>query len=110
VIGLCQPPFDDCDHQVGTGCEANLDLDALNCGHCGNPCNGQGQSCTLGRCCGPPPLGTYQGTCSNCTACDGVLSCLCNDGGGNQVPTSFSYRSCSLDITNCSGVLKCAGC
>jgi hypothetical protein len=110
VIGLCQPPFADCDGQVGTGCEANLNLDALNCGRCGHTCTGQGQSCTFGSCCGPPPAGSYQATCSSCTSCDGVLSCLCQDSGGTPVPTTFSLGACALDITNCGGVLKCAGC
>jgi hypothetical protein len=35
----CAAPWENCDSNTANGCEANLNTDALNCGHCGNPCS-----------------------------------------------------------------------
>ncbi|MFT3707031.1 MAG: hypothetical protein QM817_05115 [Archangium sp.] len=106
--GPCQPGFADCDG-MPNGCEAELGNDSFNCGACGRQCFA-GETCALGRCCGMPPMGSYQSTCQNCEACNGVLQCLCEDGVQVLHPTSFPLGTCVGDITNCNGVLQCAGC
>jgi hypothetical protein len=105
--GPCQPGFDDCDG-MPNGCEADLGSDSMNCGACGRACLGL-DTCSLGRCCGPIPPGSYQATCQACEACNGLLQCLCEDAVQNLHPTSFPIGTCG-NITNCNGVLQCAGC
>ena len=39
----------DCDGEIATGCETNIDNDELHCGACGVPCDG-GQMCRSGSC------------------------------------------------------------
>lgn len=108
--GVCLPGFDDCDGQDVNGCEADLGADPSHCGRCGTACNSS-DSCLAGRCCGALPSGTYQTSCSGCEACDGVLSCLCNDAAQNPTPASISLQPpCAAGYTNCNGVLLCDGC
>jgi hypothetical protein len=38
VIVKCTPGYDDCDEVVASGCEVELNSDALNCGECGLAC------------------------------------------------------------------------
>lgn len=35
----CTAPWDNCDGVAGNGCEANLNTDGANCGHCGGACS-----------------------------------------------------------------------
>ncbi len=48
LIAGCNPPFADCDGVFANGCEANTDLDGMNCGTCGHSCNGA--TCLAGQC------------------------------------------------------------
>lgn len=106
--GPCQPGFADCDG-MPNGCEAELQVDSNNCGMCGRACFGS-ETCVFGRCCGPLPMGSYQASCSGCEACNGVLTCLCDDAMQNPQPASIPLGSCGSNITNCNGVLLCNGC
>jgi hypothetical protein len=108
VLGGCQPGFANCNTNPLDGCEAELSVDQGNCGMCGVMCSA-GETCALGRCCGAIPAGTYQATCSNCEACNGVLSCLCEDSMQVLRPAAIPL-GCALGITNCNGALLCNGC
>lgn len=107
ALGACQPGFEDCDLMPMNGCEAELGMDSMNCGTCGRQCSA-GESCVFARCCGMPPMGSYLMTCQGCEACDGVLSCLCEDNGTVLQPTSMPL-GCPM-ISNCNGVLTCGSC
>jgi hypothetical protein len=110
VLGACEPGFEDCNGQLPDGCEAELGFDPLNCGRCGRACGGS-ETCELGACCVALPAGTYQASCVGCTACEGVLSCLCQDVTQALVPTSIPLDPpCPGGFTNCNGVLQCQGC
>jgi len=105
----CNPGYADCDAGTNDGCESFLPADLANCGVCGHPCFGS-ELCIMGRCCGPLPMGSYLTTCTMCEACNGLLTCLCDD--AMQIPrlTSFPFPTCPTNITNCNGVLQCNGC
>jgi hypothetical protein len=107
VVGPCLFGFEDCDGLAANGCEADLGL-AANCGTCGHDC-GAGW-CNAGQCCQDPPVGTYQATCTGCTACAGTLSCLCNDQAQNPTATSIPLAGCAQGFFNCNGVLTCGAC
>lgn len=108
VLGGCQPGFENCNMNPVDGCEAELSVSQSHCGMCGIACQGT-DTCTMGRCCGAPPAGSYQSTCFGCEACFGLLTCLCEDSMANLVPTSFPL-GCAGDYTNCDGGLLCDGC
>ena len=52
VISQCKPDYDDCNGILSDGCEANLLLDASNCGSCGTKCP-SGQVCYSSKCIKP---------------------------------------------------------
>ncbi len=58
-IIACDAGFEDCDGEVGNGCEADLAYDPLNCGACGDACSdvypNAGVECLVGAC--------YMGPC-----------------------------------------------
>lgn len=82
TLGACDPDWADCDDDLTTGCEANLETDALNCGTCGticpDPLSCQAGECTLvcdpgmGDCNNDPSDGceTPVGTVAHCGGCD----------------------------------------
>lgn len=45
----CDQGFDDCDAEVGNGCEAELATDEAHCGLCGHPC-ALNEQCVAGAC------------------------------------------------------------
>jgi len=53
VVSGCKSGYGDCDGSTGNGCEANLLLDANNCGSCGTKCP-SGQLCYNTVCKVPP--------------------------------------------------------
>ncbi len=106
AMGVCQPGFDDCNANASDGCEVDVRTSQAHCGGCGQFCN---DTCVMGQCCGPLPAGSYQATCTGCEACNGVLSCLCNDGVLN-VPASTPLVPCPGGFNNCNGVLQCNAC
>jgi hypothetical protein len=48
-IGVCLPPYGDCNRLVADGCETNLGSDNANCGACGMACP-SGKNCVNGMC------------------------------------------------------------
>ena len=52
AVGDCAAPFADCDKQYVNGCESNLQVDAANCGVCGDKCTlaHATASCAAGVC------------------------------------------------------------
>lgn len=110
VITSCAPGFDDCNGDPQDGCEIDLNLSPANCGQCGRVCMGQSM-CLGGGCCAPTlPPGSYQSTCIDCEACDGVLRCRCNDAAQMLQNTSLPLFPPCGNITNCNGALQCNGC
>jgi hypothetical protein len=111
---VCDPGFADCNSPtIADGCETELAVDPMNCGVCGHPCFSPPETCVLGRCCGPLPMGSYMSTCTGCEACNGLLTCMCDD--AMQIPRATSIPlnpPCGppSGITNCNGVLQCNGC
>jgi hypothetical protein len=83
VVGPCQYPFADCDHNPANGCEVNISSDPANCGACGAHCT-TGLACQGAMClpCTMNPQGAHdacegvctdtQGDPSNCGACGTV--------------------------------------
>jgi Stigma-specific protein, Stig1 len=55
AVGVCGAGFGDCDGLAANGCEAQLSMDARNCGRCGGAC-AAGESCSAGVC--RPPFAT----------------------------------------------------
>ncbi len=53
----CLATFDDCNADLGDGCEVNLQSDAKNCGSCNNACPNNVQ-CKLGKC-APPVVDAF---------------------------------------------------
>ena len=52
-VGGCAPGFADCDNKGNNGCETNTQVDANNCGNCGNICPAlpnAGPACSAGKC------------------------------------------------------------
>lgn len=110
--GECFPGFVDCNMDPQDGCEAQpMGSDGLNCGQCGRMCVGA-QSCNGGLCCNSTlPSGSYQSTCINCEACEGVLTCLCQDQTMALQPASIPLTpTCPSGVFNCNGVLQCTAC
>jgi hypothetical protein len=51
-------------------------------------------------------VGPYQATCTNCTACDGKLFCMCEAGPTMFVPAIVNL-GCPTSYLNCFGNLIC---
>jgi MYXO-CTERM domain-containing protein len=66
VLGACDAGFGDCDQDPATGCEAELALDAQNCGACGTVCSfaHAAASCAANAC----ALGACDAGYDNCDA------------------------------------------
>jgi hypothetical protein len=104
----------DCDHNPGTGCEANLSNDPRNCGQCGNTC--VGGSCTNSGCVlAQPGTLTYTFGDFECIATDGInvyfTAANVNSAGGSdilyvptgggtvtQLPSSMGMRGAGLTV------------
>lgn len=60
---------------------------------------------------GPLPNGSYKKSCFCCKIEAGALSCYCNPKKGKAKETIlYNVDSCTKDIANCNGNLRCGGC
>lgn len=110
IIGVCQPGFEDCNGNIADGCEGELLVSSLHCGGCNQPCGPQ-EACTGGQCCGPLPMGSYQTSCTGCQACNGQLSCMCEDTMMIPRPAQIPLSPpCPGGFHNCNGNLQCPAC
>jgi hypothetical protein len=92
TLGACDMGFRDCDGQLATGCEVDVDNDPKNCGTCGKTCqnvaNGS-PGCTKGQC--------------------GVGSCLANFADCDGDPTNGCETNILTDLKNCGTCGKGCG-
>ncbi len=99
IIGMCNPGFQDCDHNPADGCEINTQNDPNNCGGCGTKCsiaNGTA-ACMNGMC--------VVGTCNpGFTDCDG------NPANGCEVDTGADPSNCGTCGHICGIANGTAGC
>src|SRR5262245_56760888 len=96
--GVCAPGFVDCNKNMNDGCEAQVAVDATNCGVCGNvrP-NGANAlaACALGQC-------TFA-----CNA--GFLDCNGNKNDGCEVDGSKDALNCGKCGSVCGNGFVCNG-
>ncbi len=92
----CEPPLTQCD-----GLCSNLDLDASNCGSCGNVCPATAPTCNAGVCSCDAPYTQCEDVCANldtdvnncgacgnvCTSTTGAPICVAGTCGSVQPPT-----------------------
>jgi len=85
-IGSCNSGYDNCDNQLATGCETNLNTDDKNCGQCKYDC-GVGNYCSGGK-------------CKTITGCDWNQSLFPIAWGGNNVVGDLTFDSnCNLYLS-----------
>ena len=112
----CLASFEDCDGQVGNGCEANLQSSTSHCGGCGKTCGTAhgAASCTGGACSiacsvdwadcdGVNANGceTSTATTANCGACGNA----CGDANGSaSCGAGDCQLTCQTDFGDCDGV------
>lgn len=103
TISACEPGFDECNGQIGDGCEAKLDT-AAHCGRCNHVCPA-GQECRNGGCgCGG------QGECPSGFECCGG-SCIDTRGACVWWPcipgTTRDYNHCGGCDRQCDKLACC---
>jgi hypothetical protein len=84
-VSSCDAGFADCDGVTNNGCETNVNIDAKNCGKCGNAC-GQNLICNNGGC-----------TCQNCFLANAKSAC---------VNLQCIINSCLPGFADCDGIAK----
>jgi VCBS repeat protein len=136
-VGICTPPWADCDGLGVDGCERDLTNDALNCGACGHVCAGAhaGQSCDGGACtitfcdagfadCDGQVangcevnLGTDAGNCGSCGNACGLpnASSVCRGGACAIDLCQPGFADCDADVkdgceTDLHSVKSCGAC
>lgn len=87
----CKKNYEDCNHDMSDGCEANLNTSRTDCGSCGNTCE-NGTSCYHGKC--------EIGCKSNELLCDNT--CV----NKQQNHLLYSCESCQIGYGNCNNDLK----
>ena len=120
AVGACNPSWDDCNHEVGDGCEVNLRVDVNHCGACGAACALANATSACGR------DGCYIAHCdfgwedcdaSDMTGCEasvaadpkncGSCGLTCAAVPRAQIACSAGaclVQSCSMGFGNCNGV------
>ena len=123
-INSCASGYTDCNMSAADGCEMHTDVDAMNCGTCGNDCTAaanatSGSTCVTGAChyaCTANHLdcnagagcetdtrsATTCGSCSNnCMTKPHVVAASCGMGGVCAVTTcATGYADCDHDGSN----------
>jgi hypothetical protein len=79
----CERSYGDCNHDPTDGCETRLDADPLNCGGCGQVCNG---TCTAAGCI--ETLAEAEGSPSGLVADHDRVYWTARDGGALEIRTS----------------------
>jgi hypothetical protein len=128
TVASCTPPFQDCDTQYNTGCEANLDTAQKNCGGCGNDCtkgqhlqNAGATTCAGGICqiscaagfdtCDGDALNgceTAITTVTNCGAC-GIVCSTQND-NNVKCMNNVCQATCNGGFGDCNNNIQLDGC
>lgn len=89
-IGSCNPGFSNCDLNIGTGCETDVNSDTNNCGGCGNVCL-PGELCINSTC--------SASGCNTNTDCAGGTP-LCNT-STNQCVECLIDADCPVSTPLC---------
>ncbi|MFO0725635.1 MAG: choice-of-anchor D domain-containing protein [Myxococcota bacterium] len=86
TVGACSAPFQDCNGQVGDGCEINTNTSSNNCGSCGHICN----------------LANATSGCDGAGSC-AVLSCNAPFDDCNGLPVDGCEVNTNTSLLNCGG-------
>jgi hypothetical protein len=113
AISTCNPPYQDCDQQGSTGCEANTSSSSSHCGGCNKPCNapdGTAQ-CVSGQCVVSCPTGFEDCNGNPNDGCEAVLDHDGNHCGGcgGSCDTGKACLNGSCVVSECDnehGVLR----
>lgn len=101
---MCDADFDDCNEDVGDGCEADLSSSTLHCSACETPCtasSGFSASCDDGVCNETDCGGVACGGQEPCGACDDDQTC--NDVLDNEA----NCGACGVDCIAQNGMPEC---
>ncbi len=97
TVQRCDAGFGDCDNVASTGCEANLNTSAANCGACGRACAlaNATSACTSGAC-------TVSACSTGYLDCDGIAA------DGCEVNTRTDLNNCGACGVSCSAGQVCS--
>ena len=126
AIGSCDAGFGDCNKSLFDGCEAQLDVDAQNCGSCGQKCvqpaGGQAacvaSKCALGGCsagfadCDKNPANGCETDLSSDVAHCGACGIACQAPANGKASCSMfqcGIGSCTTGFAHCVGPVS-SGC
>jgi hypothetical protein len=106
---VCTSGFADCDRVATTGCEANLNTSATNCGWCGNACR-TGETCDGGSCvptCTAPRVACGSSCVDQRTDPNNCGGCFNTCATGLNMATACVSRACRYTCS--SGFADCDG-
>jgi hypothetical protein len=108
VFDSCVTNFDNCNNDLGDGCESNLKTDKSHCGACTTACgtaNASATSCNMGTC-SPMCAGTYlacsnpQNGCVTNSATDKANCSACNKVCDETAAAHVTSNTCSSSACN----------
>ncbi len=125
-VATCVATFGNCDGDWTTGCETELNTDAVHCGACNSACsvdNGT-TSCSAGACVAVCAMGWQGETCAinidecaadeppchsdaTCTDTPGSYTCVCNPGFEPNGDTCVDIIECLINNGDCDVNATC---